>query len=193
MSSAVQKLTVCMEKLFKESPEARKAMREWLDELEREQRSSPKSVVHAPSITIACPATQPPKGLYFGDIPARYHADPADYNWKLERVVLGSKHAIYSREFTFGEVKLRYYFTTGTIQLVYPMHKHREYESEETLRIHQLRHVARLCGRDVDSVKIRRITENFRDLTGAEFKKLLSNAPDFFGEGYLANEIKMVY
>lgn len=184
MSNAVQKLTVCMEKLFKESPEARKAMREWLDELEREQRSSPKSVLHAPSITLARPATQSPKGKYFGDIRAHYDADPTDYKWGLERVA-DSKHAIYRREFRFGEVKLRYYFTTGTIQLVYPKYRHPEYDSEETERIDEEKYYARCRGEDEDDVKIRQIVENFRDLTEDEFKKLLSNAPNFFGKGYI--------
>jgi hypothetical protein len=180
MSNAVKKL----EKIFKESPEAREALREWLNdlerEIEREKQPSPTSVIHAPSVTIA----QPSKRLLYGSKRARFYADPEDYGWGLIKIVEDCRQALYEREYKFGTVKLIYSYTTGTVQLVYPKWKHPEYAEEELARIDREREENDLSDDD-DDVYIPNIVENFRDLTEAKFKNMLRNVHTYFGKGYV--------
>jgi hypothetical protein len=74
--------------------------------------------------------------------------------------------AIYEKSFPFGTVLFRYYFTTGTIQLVYLRSQHPDY--------------AAAGGR-----KKAKIVENFRLADETGFIDLLQNAPNHFGEEYL--------
>jgi len=169
MSNAVEKLTACVIKMFKESPEARKAMRELLDELELEGRNG----------CIDADASK--RMLFFEGVRARFDADPKDYKWKLERVI-NRNHAIFEREFKFGPIKLRYYFSSGTIQLVYPKYKHPQFRKD-------FEDAARNNG-SANLLKVEQIVENFFDLSEQSFKDLLVNAPIFFGRGQLEVEEK---
>lgn len=187
-SATISKLTACMENIFRESPEARKALREWLDELDREQAAiAPPSIgtpPHGDRKSSAARSPSPerdPSGVYFGNKRAYYSVDPEDYRWSLIKVVNGT-HAIYARQFKFGEVTLRYYFTTGTVQLVYSMEKYPYYVDDKG------DYKASYYDSDEDEyIQIpRKVVENFRGLDESEFRKLVHNAPVMFGKGYRA-------
>ena len=185
-SQAVTKLTACMEKIFRESPEARKALREWLDDLDREEADNASHAIRTPSPQekqkLASRSQSPePEGIYFSRWRAYYDVDPEDYRWTLLKVVPKSRHAIYSRQFKFGEVILRYYFTTGTVQLVYDMTRY-PYAVDD-----KGDYKLEYCDDSEDSdfgelIQVpRKVVENFRNLEEEEFRKLVHNAPVMFG------------
>jgi hypothetical protein len=176
MSNAVKKLTECMEKLFKESPEARKAMRDWLDELELEQH-------RVGVITVAASGNkaEPQRPKLLGQARVAFTINPEDYKWELERIVDGN-HGIFIREFKSGLVKLRYYFTSGTIQLVYPKSKHPKYAKAMKETAHN--------NGNANNQVVKQIVENFH-LDEDTFEKLLTNAPLFFGRGVEEGENKL--
>lgn len=181
MSNAVKRL----EKVFKESSEARKALREWLNELEseieHEKKPNPTPAMHAPSVTVA----QAPKGKFYGSTPAYFVADPKYYGWDLIDVVEKCRQARYDREYRFGTVKLSYSYTTGTVTLVYPKWKHPAYTEEELARIQREREDNGFSSSDDEDAFISNIVENFRNLSEYEFTNMLRNVHSYFGRGYV--------
>ncbi len=169
MTSARETLMTCMEQMFRESAQARNAMRDWLDELERTE--------HRTGVIKVTGTVSPSKKKSFGTIGARFDADPVDYKWKLEKVV-DEHHGIFEREFKCGVVKLKYYFRQGIIHLVYPRSLHPKLSREE-------KNNAQNNGKPVDSMKSKQIVEHFSPDDEQKFKEILLNAPARFGTGVL--------
>lgn len=178
-SPTISKLNPSMQKLLRDSPEARNAFRDWLDDLDKADRA--KSAIgtspETPPRDSSPPAPFP--GLYFGNTRAYYTADPEEYNWKWQKIEPNGI-AVANRTFPSADVTMRYSYKTGTVQLVYPMKQHplcddavdefkESYDFDEEVYV----------------VAHRLLVETFRNLKEEEFTALLKNAPEWFGKGYM--------
>jgi hypothetical protein len=156
-----------IESSVKNSREARNALRAWLDELDRDfPLPEPKpATAYLPTITVVEP-TRPDR---FHGISPFYADHPEDYWWEYTYGTWERKVAHFERDLPkAGQVKMNYYYTTGTVQLVYANSYWNDYVDR--------------YGYAPFGVP-RRLQETFRDLDSVEFRKLLRNPPTFFGKG----------
>ncbi len=161
----------------RESPEARKAMRDLLDELDAEvakPSTPPRSQAPAPR------APSPPRGLHFYGVKAFYEHNPSEHGWTFVSVTHKNRLLVFERQYRSAHVTLRYFWTTGTVQLVYPVERHpTNGDGQDT-------HKATWDDEEQEWVETpRRMQENFRGLEAIEFGRMLRNAPQWFGMGYL--------
>lgn len=155
----MEKLGPLLEAAIRDSPEARKALRAWLNDLDR------KYPLPKPAPPPSIPTAQPAVHVCYGE-EAWYNVDPVEYRWICIGGHSGSRVVKYERELPrAGLVQLNYYYTTGVFQLQY---KNPDYDE------------------DYPYGEPRRLQETYRDLTKEEFIKMLRNPPTFFRKGYLA-------
>jgi len=160
----ISKLTKCLEAAFKSSPEARQALRAWLDELEK--ATEPKQVP-----PVKEEKAQVPAPVQYHGVVSFHNVRPEDYRWTYEESHPKSRMVVYERGMPSGMATLRYYYTAGTVQLGYWVldSDGGEWDSE--------------CESSEESYEWRRVTETFRGLSDDEFRKLLKNPPTFYGKG----------
>ena len=96
---------------------------------------------------------------------AFFLADPRQYKWNFVGNSGNSRSRVVflERSLPSGVVRLNYYYTTGTCQLV---HDNKYYSGE---------------GGPKDP---RRVQETFRDLTEQQFASMLHNPPNFYCAGW---------
>lgn len=166
--------TIFLPKTLLVDSDARDTLRRWLDDLEERlplsQPTSSKDTIYAPPTPprAADPpsaALPPPRRApVYNGIFSFHDSDPKDHKWVLLDVVRNPPHAVFEREMPSGLAQLRYFYTTGTAQLAHP-------------------NPAYLGRGGPDDP--RRVQETFRDLSEAEFEKLLRNPPTYYGKGYV--------
>ena len=149
-----------VETAVKNSREARSALRAWLDDLDKNYPlPEPKPVVaELPKEHTVGPARED----RFRGIKPYYDAHPEDYRWNYIGGNQVTKMVSFERSLPkSGPVKLNYYYSTGTVQLIHNNPAWQGFGSQIP----------------------RRLQETFKSLTEKEFKNLLSNPPSFFNKG----------
>ena len=103
---------------------------------------------------------------------ARYDVDPRNHGWELEAISIN--HAVFTRTMRASgtEVTLCYYYTTGTVHLVYPRERYPGYIDDKP--DYKVVYDPDEC-RDVQVDKL--VQETFRGLDDAEFAKAGGQPP----------------
>lgn len=111
---------------------------------------------------------------------AIFAADPEDLGLTLVSGDQKSRNVVFERRFPSAFFTLRYYFSTGTVHLVYPVERHPTHaDGQDTDRLEW-------DAEEDGWVSVqRRVQENYRGLDDAQFCRMLRNAPQWFGKGYL--------
>ena len=155
-----------IESSVKNSREARNALRAWLDELDRDfPLPEPKpATAYLPTITVVKPRVKWLKGMnpYFEE-------DPEAFKWKFTGGNDGNNVAYFETALYDGElVKMNYFYTTGTVQLV-----HMNPDREDYINVY---------GHAPYGVP-RRVQETYRNLDDVDFINLLDEPRAWFGRG----------
>lgn len=174
------KLTDSLQKPLEEVLETRDAIEDWVEiEIqgnETERSTTPPKAVTPPTTITA----NKQRGIYFSGTIAAFDINPSCHGWELDGLP-GSGLAVFTRDFKkFGEVKLRCYWSTSTVQLVYPMHMHPGYRVRHGDCIEQ-----KFDSKGDLVAKPRLVVETFKRLNEYTFESLLKNARNWFGKGYV--------
>lgn len=159
----------CLETAFKSSPEARQALRAWLDGLEQgtAPKQAAKEVKKEPGTDVAANKKDEdvrPALVQYNGKESFHNVRPEDYKWTCVGSHPECQMVVYKRSMPSGSVTMRYYYNSGTVHLQH--------------------HVLDL-GDGEETCKLRSVSETFRVLTEEKFRKLLDNPPSFYGLGIL--------
>jgi hypothetical protein len=151
-----------IESAIKNSREARSALRAWLDEVDKKYPlpEAKPAVADLPTIYTVGPSREDREDRFHGVQPY-FDAHPEDYRWTYIGGNQTSKVAHFERNLPKGgPVKLNYYYSTGSVQLI---HNNPAWEGW-------------------GSQTPRRLQETFKSLSEKDFRNLLNNTASFFNK-----------